>query len=172
MRTKPVVDAQFTQRVFRSNNQFTHRQTVRHIKAHREHIFNLPVTVDEPCIGMCGIGIVKFGNFLSDRYARTVDGRDGSQQLPQILIGLVIEHSPAADDISLIGITSSVIATAENGHFFDNVNMFSGKDTISNQISCTRQRCNAAPYKIDLFITVIFLHDHSPPKGSVITSLM
>lgn len=82
MRAKPVVDSQFTQRVFRSNNQFAHRQPVRHIKTHGEHIFDLAVTVDEPRIGMCGIGIVKFGDFLSDRYARTVDGRDGSQQLP------------------------------------------------------------------------------------------
>ena len=55
---------------------------------------------------------------------RSIEGMEASNS-HRFDIGLVIEHPSAADDISLIGITSSVIAAAENWHFFDNVNVFS-----------------------------------------------
>ncbi|MMZ63272.1 hypothetical protein D1872_255170 [compost metagenome] len=78
MGAKPVVNPGRAQFLLRRDDQLGHRQPVGHIEAHGSDVFDLPLLVDQPRIGVGRMGRVKSDDFLPHGQAGLIKGRDGA----------------------------------------------------------------------------------------------
>ena len=94
--------------------------------------------------------MVKIQDFLRYTVAFPVQRRNVGKQLPEIFIGFFIQHPAAPAYKAFRGCAGTVVAAAEYGHPFQNMNPLSFPSRISYQIGRSRQGTEASAYKIDI----------------------
>ena len=109
MRAEPILDGHIVEPFLRCKQQLCHCQAVRIVKAHAADIENFGVLVDQTCMRTCGMRMVKVQNFLCDAALRLLQRRNAAEQLPEIFIGLFVEHTATAADKALLYTARTVV---------------------------------------------------------------
>ena len=147
---KPLRYGHVIQLFLRRGKKFSQSHSIRIIKSHGMHIQDISLLIDQPCLGMGGMEMVKIQDFLRYTVAFPVQRRDVGKQLPEILICFFIQHPAAPAYKTFRWCAGTVVAAAEYGHPFQDMNPLSFPSRISDQIGRSRQGTEASAYKIDI----------------------
>ena len=104
--------------------------------------------------------MIKLQNLFRDAVSGLAQGWNGSKELPEVLIGLLIKHTSAAAYKPLLRCTDTVIASPKYVHALVNRYLVGRELAVPDQIRCSSQGGQASAYQISFPVTVIPVIHH------------
>ena len=157
---KPVLDGQVVQLFLICHQQLQKGHPVSLVKSHGFHIQNVAVLIHQPCLGAGRMGMVKLQNFFRNAASGLAQGWNGAKKLPEVLIGLLIEHTSAAAYKALLRRTDTVIASPKYVHALVNRYLVGREPAVPDQIRGSSQGGQASAYQISFPVAIIPVIHH------------
>ena len=99
--------------------------------------------------------MVKIEYFLRHTPAGLFYAGNRGKELPEIFIGLLIEHPAATADKALLHAARTVVGTAQELHPLVNCDIFSWKTAVAHQVCGSCQRSQTPAYQINLPFSIV-----------------
>ena len=157
---EPVLNGQVVQLFLVCHQQLQKGHAVSLVKAHGFHIQNVAVLIHQSCLSAGRMGMVKLQNLLRHTVSGLAQGWDGTKELPEVLISLLIEHTSPAAYKALLRRTNAVIASPKYVHTFVNRYLVGREPAVPDQIRGGSQGGQAAAHQIRLPVAVIPVIHH------------